>query len=132
MLPIVKNLQYTKDHEWLKIEADIFWVGVTAYAQDAMGDVVFIELPNKGIHVKQGDIVATVESVKAVSEIYAPLSGEIIEVNSLLTSSPSLINKSPYEDGWILKIKSDNYTSKKKNISDLLDANAYEKFLASL
>ena len=129
MSSVLDNLKYTKEHEWLKAEGGLYWVGVTNHAQDSMGDIVFVELPNESLEVKQGDVVATIESVKAVSEIYAPISGTIVEVNSALSSTPDAINSSPYENGWIFKIKSDTYDQES---SGLIDEIGYKKILASL
>ena len=125
---ILENLQYTKDHEWLKADTGLFLVGLTDHAQDSMGDVVFVELPSCPTYVQQGDVVVIVESVKAVSEIYAPISGEVVEVNSVLTDSPDLLNSSPYEDGWIFKIKGSQY---KTEALTLMNAKAYQAILAS-
>ncbi len=100
-----ENLRYTKEHEWVKIEDDIATVGITFYAQEKLGDVVFVELPNVGKVVKKAESVAVLESVKAVSDVYSPVSGEVIEVNESLTEKPELINQKPYSCGWIVKLK---------------------------
>ncbi len=125
---MLENLQYTKDHEWLKADAGLFLVGLTDHAQDSMGDVVFIELPSCPTRVQRGDVVAMVESVKAVSEVYAPISGEVVEINSALISCPGILNSSPYKDGWIFKIKSSEY---EKEALVLISAKAYQEILAS-
>ncbi len=99
------ELKYTKTHEWVRLEGDVAVVGITDFAQDALGDVVFVDLPQTGKAVEAGAAVAVVESVKTASDIYAPLSGEIVEVNSALSDKPELINQSPYGEGWLFKMK---------------------------
>lgn len=99
------ELKYTKTHEWVRLEGDVAVVGITDFAQEALGDVVFVDLPQTGKAVEAGSAVAVVESVKTASDIYAPLSGEIIEVNSALSGKPELINQSPYAEGWLFKMK---------------------------
>ncbi len=106
MSDIPNDLQYSKTHEWLRIEgADTYVVGITDYAQQALGDLVFVELPEVNTEVKAGEEVVVVESVKTASDIYAPISGEIIEVNQTLTENPSFVNQAPYGEGWLFKIK---------------------------
>ncbi len=122
---IPKELKYTNEHEWVRIEGDKATVGITDHAQSALGDITFIELPETGRKVKKSDSVATVESVKAASDIYAPLSGEIVEINEKLNDSPEVINSSPYADGWIYKIKIANNSE----ANSLLDEASYEKIL---
>ena len=104
-MDIPEDLRYTKDHEWVRAEGDEGMIGITDYAQSELGDIVFLDLLDVGIHVIQGGSFGTIEAVKAAADLYAPLSGEIIAVNGLLEHSPELINKSPYEDGWIIRIK---------------------------
>lgn len=99
-----ENLKYTKDHEWVLVEGKTGLVGVTEYAQGELGDVVFVELPNIGRQVKQGESFGTIEAVKAVSDLYAPVSGEVVGVNADLEKSPELVNKDPYGKGWMIKI----------------------------
>lgn len=99
------GLKFTKTHEWIKVEGGDATVGLTDYAQGELGDIVFIELPETGKAVSSGDVLSTVESVKSVSEIYAPVSGEVVDANSALDDDPSLINSDPYGKGWILKIR---------------------------
>ena len=119
-----ENLKYSETHEWTrKDEGDVVTVGISDFAQDQLGDVVFVELPAKGKTVKAGDAVAVVESVKTASDIYAPVSGEITEVNGDLETSPERINESPYEDGWLFKIRS----SDAGELEGLLDADTYQK-----
>ena len=99
------NLKYASSHEWALLEGDIVTVGISDHAQDALGDLVYVELPNVGDVVSQGDEAGVVESVKAASDIYAPVSGEIIEINEALTDSPEIVNSEPYEGGWLYKIR---------------------------
>jgi glycine cleavage system H protein len=99
------ELKYTKSHEWVRLEGDVAVVGITDYAQDALGDVVFVDLPQVGKAVEAGSAVAVVESVKTASDIYAPVAGEILEVNSALSDKPELINQSPYGEGWLFKMR---------------------------
>ena len=99
------NLLYTKDHEWAKIDGDTATIGITDYAQHALGDITFVDVPKIGSKVKQSQLCATVESVKAASDVYAPLSGEIIKSNTELANHPELVNKSAYESGWFARIK---------------------------
>ena len=116
------ELQYTKSHEWIRLEDDIATVGITDHAQDELGDVVFIELPEQGASLGAGDSFGTVESVKAVSDLYAPVGGEVIEVNEALNDAPEKINEDPYGNGWMIRIS----VSDK---ADLLSAEEYEKLL---
>ncbi len=102
---VPENLYYTETHEWVKIEGDVATVGITDYAQAKLGDVVYVDLPKTGVKVSKGDKVCEIESVKTVADIYAPLTGEIIEANESLYDSPELVNIDPYGDGWIFKLK---------------------------
>jgi glycine cleavage system H protein len=120
-----ENLKYTKDHEWVRIEGDTGTVGITDYAQGELGDVVFVELPRKGKQLKQGESFGTVEAVKAVSELYSPLSGEVIEVNPALEPTPELVNKEPYAGGWMIKVK----VGTKGELDSLLDAKKYRELI---
>jgi glycine cleavage system H protein len=115
------NLRYTKDHEWIEVKGDTGTVGVTDFAQKELGDVVFVELPEVGRRLKQGEEFGTIESVKAVSEIYSPVSGEVIEANVALKDHPELVNQEPYGKGWILRIR----LADAKEPSALMDAAAY-------
>ncbi len=119
---IPQELKYTKDHEWVKQEDGKIRVGITHHAQKELGDIVFVELPEVGRKVKKGELVATVESVKAVGEVYAPASGEVVEVNTSLEASPELVNKDPYGEGWIFVLK----VTDPAELGDLLDAAGYE------
>ncbi len=119
------ELKYTKDHEWVRIEGDIATVGITDYAQGELGDVVFVELPSKGKQVKQGASFGTVEAVKAVSDLYSPLSGEVTDVNPALEKTPELVNKDPYNGGWMMKMK----ISSKNEFNNLLDVKKYRELI---
>ena len=116
------ELQYTKTHEWVRREEDVATVGITEHAQDELGDVVFIELPEKGASFGAGDAFGTVESVKAVSDLYAPVGGEVVEVNETLNDAPEKVNEDPYGDGWIIKLRVSDE-------GDLLSAEEYETLL---
>jgi len=118
-----KELKYAKTHEWIKMEGEIGTVGITDYAQEQLTDVVFVELPQMGKVVSQGEVVAVVESVKSVSDIYAPVSGEVTGVNKELENKPGLINEESYGKGWIFKIKIKNT----KELDSLSSAEDYEK-----
>lgn len=122
---IPEELKYTKDHEWARIEGDIATVGITDYAQSELGDIVYVELPEIGKKTKQSESFGTIEAVKAVSDLFAPLSGEIVEVNSTLANQPEVINKDPYGEGWLVKIKFSN----KNEINNLLDKSKYEELI---
>lgn len=126
MSNVPAELKYSKEHEWLRKEADgSYTVGITEHAQELLGDMVFVDLPDVGKTVGAGDDCAVAESVKAASDIYAPVSGEIIAVNDALSDSPELVNSAPYGEGWIFKIKA----SDESEISALLDSAAYEALL---
>jgi len=120
--------KYTEDHEWIHGDGDVVTVGITDYAQNALGDVVFVELPEVGATYSKGDEVAVVESVKAASEVYAPLGGEIVEVNAALEGEPGLVNTSATERGWFFKIKLDNAG----DLAGLMDQAAYDAHVAGL
>ena len=117
--------RYTKTHEWIKIEDDVALVGITDYAQEALGDITFVELPTVGDHLEQGGESGVIESVKAASDLNAPIAGTISEVNSLLEESPETINLSPYEDGWLYKLK--NFSE--EDAQSLMEADQYEASL---
>jgi glycine cleavage system H protein len=124
----LKNFKFTEEHEWVNVDGDAAAVGVTDYAQKELGDVVYVELPSVGDTVEKGDACSNIESVKAVSDIYSPLSGEIVEVNESLEDAPETINKDPYGGGWIFKIKMDDTGQ----LDDLMDHAKYEEYLKSL
>ena len=119
------DLKYTKEHEWLAVNGSVGTVGITHYAQSELGDIVYVELPAAGSPVVAGEEFGTVESVKAVSEIFAPVSGEVMEVNATLAASPETINKDPYGDGWLLKIK----LADAKDLDSLMTATEYRKYI---
>ncbi|XP_072961934.1 glycine cleavage system H protein 2, mitochondrial [Typha angustifolia] len=121
---VLKELKYADTHEWAKIDGDSATVGITDHAQDHLGDVVYVELPEVGATVTQGKNFGAVESVKASSDIYSPVTGEVVEVNSGLSDSPGLINGSPYEEGWIIKVK----MSDAVELNSLMDSDKYAKF----
>ena len=124
MSEVPDNLSYTKDHEWMLVDDDgKVRVGITDHAQDALSDVVFVELPEIGTKFSEGDAMAVAESVKAASDIYAPVSGEIVEVNDKLEESPELINESPYGVGWMVVIMPDN------KLENTLDSESYRKLI---
>jgi len=120
-----EELKYTEEHEWVLVEEDIVTVGITDFAQEQLGDVVFVELPEVGDDLEAGKSFGVVESVKAVSDIYAPVSGEVVEVNDELPDEPETINSSPYDDGWLVKIK----LTDPSELDDLMDADDYSKFI---
>jgi glycine cleavage system H protein len=120
-----KDLKYTTDHEWVRVQGDRVWVGITEYAQKELGDVVFIDLPSIGDKVSAKSVMGTIESVKAVSEVFAPISGEIMETNDDLEHSPELINQDPYGKGWIVVIEPSN----PKELNDLMSPSAYTTFI---
>jgi len=120
---IPQDLLYTEDHEYLKqAEPGVMAIGVTDYAQGELGDIVFVELPKVGAKFKKHDVFGTIEAVKAVSELYAPVSGEVVEINSRLDGEPALVNSSPYTDGWMIKVR----LSDPGETSGLMDAAAYK------
>jgi glycine cleavage system H protein len=121
-LNVPGDLQYTKSHEWVRREEGTATVGITDHAQDELGDVVFVELPEKGTSFSAGDSFGTVESVKAVSDLYAPVGGEVVEVNETLNDSPELINEEPYGGGWMIRLRI-------SEDGDLLSAEEYEKLV---
>ncbi|MEJ2201259.1 MAG: glycine cleavage system protein GcvH [Desulfuromonadaceae bacterium] len=120
-----EELKYTEEHEWVLVEDALTTVGITDFAQESLGDVVFVELPEVGALLEAGKPFGVVESVKAVSDIYAPVSGEVIEVNEELQDAPELVNTSPYDDGWMVKVK----LSDEAELNDLMDADAYQEFV---
>jgi glycine cleavage system H protein len=123
---VPQNLKYTKDHEWLRVEGDDAFVGVSDFAQTQLGDVVFIEVETVGETINKGDSFGTIEAVKTVSDIFMPVSGEVLEFNSKLEENPEIVNKNPYGEGWIIKISIKN----KSEIAELLSADVYSKLIA--
>ena len=122
------DLKYSKEHEWVRVEGDVAVVGISDYAQAQLGDVVFVELPEIGRQVAKDSEAAVVESVKAASEVYAPVSGEVVEVNNALSDEPEMVNGAPMGDGWFFKIRIGNPSE----IDDLMDEAAYQEFVKGL
>lgn len=123
---IPEDLKYSKDHEWIAVDGDVATIGITDYAQHALGDVVYVELPSEGDNFNSHDAFGSVESVKAVSEIFTPVAGEVVEANEDLNDTPEAVNDDPYGDAWLVKIKMDN----SGEIDALLSAEEYTEFLA--
>jgi len=121
------DYRYTKDHEWIKVDGSTGTIGITDYAQNELGDVVFVELPKVGARVEAGKSFGTVESVKAVSELFCPVSGEVAEINSLLADKPEKINQDPHGAAWLIRVKLSN----PNEIASLMDAKAYEAYIAT-
>ena len=124
----MSDIYYTKDHEYIRVEGDVGVVGISDYAQAQLGDVVFVELPPIGKKVSKGDEAAVVESVKAASELYAPLSGEVVGINSALEGSPGTVNDDPLNEGWFMKIK----IADKSELTELMSESAYRDYLKTL
>ncbi len=124
MSDVPSDLKYTKSHEWIRVEGDEATIGITDHAQDQLGDMVFVEVPEVGAAFDVGDACAVVESVKAASDVYSPLTGEVIESNEALADSPESVNQDAYGDGWIMKLK----LSDPEELEELLDADAYAEF----
>ena len=124
----MSELRFTKDHEWVRLDGDVATVGITDHAQTALGDVVFVELPEIGREVAAGEACAVVESVKAASDIYAPIAGRIVEVNGALSDNPGLVNASAFDEGWFFRIEPADASA----ISELMDETAYAAYLETL
>ena len=122
------DLRYTKDHEWVRVDGDEATVGITEYAAGQLGDIVFVELPDGGRSLEQFATFGVVESVKAVSDLFAPVSGEVLATNDALTGSPELVNADPYKGGWMIRLK----LAKPDEVDDLLDAAAYDSLIAAV
>jgi len=120
-----KDLKYTEEHEWVLVEDDIVTIGVTDFAQDQLGDIVFVELPEVGDTLEEGDTFGVIESVKAVSDVYAPVSGEVVAINEALPDEPEALNNSPYDEGWMIKVKLTDSSA----LADLMDVAAYQAFV---
>jgi glycine cleavage system H protein len=123
IMSVKSNLFYTKDHEWVEFKEDVATIGISAHAQEQLGDIVFVELPELGANVKVGDALGVVESTKAVSDFYSSVDGEVVEINDAIVDSPEKINSDSYGDGWLVKIK---YTNKSP---ELMDSDSYETYL---
>ena len=126
MVNTPKELKYSSDHEWVKIDGDVAYIGVSDFAQSQLGDVVFVEIPDEGREIKAGETFSVIESVKAVSDIIAPVSGKIVKVNDALGDTPELINQDPYGDAWIVAVE----LSDVSELDALLDGDVYEKLTA--
>jgi len=124
----MSDMKFTEDHEWVRVDGNSATIGITDYAQEQLGDIVFVDLPETGATIAQGDDVAVVESVKAASDIHAPLSGEVAEINEALDAEPSLANEDPEGDGWFFKLT----LGSPDELDDLMDADAYKAFIAKL
>ena len=124
-MKVEKGLMYSKSHEWIKEEGDEFIIGITDYAQSQLGDIVFVELPAVGAAITAGKRFSVVESVKAVSDIFAPINGKVVEINEALNDTPEKVNQDPYGDGWMIKVK----MSDPAQIDELLDAKAYAEIV---
>ena len=121
-----KDLKYDREHEWVRLDGDVATIGISDFAQDQLGEVVYVDLPSVGEAVSTGESFGEVESVKSVSELFSPVSGEVVEVNSALDDAPEAVNDDSYGDGWMIKVKVDNLSE----VDALMDADAYEAFLA--
>ncbi|HTR81399.1 MAG TPA: glycine cleavage system protein GcvH [Bacteroidota bacterium] len=121
-----ENLRYTKNHEWVRIEGTAGYIGITDYAQGELGDIVFVELPEAGKKVESGQAFGTVEAVKAVSDLFSPVTGEVLSVNKKIHDSPELVNKEPYDQGWMIKVN----IEKPAELDTLLGVEAYKKLIA--
>jgi glycine cleavage system H protein len=119
------NLRYTKDHEWIRIENNEAYAGITDYAQGELGDIVFIEIETLGEHLEQEEVFGTVEAVKTVSDLFMPVSGNIVKINDKLEEKPDLVNKDPYGEGWLIKLEVDDVNQ----VNSLLDAETYKKMI---
>lgn len=124
-MTVPSELKYSKEHEWVKVDGDILTIGITDFAQSELGDIVFVELPEEGDELTSGDSFGSVESVKTVSELYAPLSGKVVEVNEELEDSPEFVNESSYDKAWMVKVE----LSDKAQLDELLDADAYSEMI---
>jgi len=122
---IPKNLKYTQDHEWVRIEGDMATVGITDFAQGELGDIVYVEIETEGENIPKGELFGTIEAVKTVSDLFMPLTGEVIEFNEELESEPEIVNSDPYGDGWMIKIKVSDLSEEK----ELLSAEAYKELI---
>lgn len=122
MSEVPGDLKYSKEHEWVRVEGNQAYIGITDFAQDELGDIVFVELPAVGAQLQANETFGTVESVKTVSDLFAPLSGKVVEVNAALEDSPERVNDSPYQDGWMIVVEMSNVAE----LNDLLDATGYK------
>lgn len=118
-----ENLKYTSEHEWIRKEGDVAYVGITDYAQSQLGDIVFVDVPTVGETLKKDEVFGTIEVVKTISDLFIPVSGEVVELNEQLEGNPELVNSDPYGEGWIIKVR----LTEPKELDNLLDAAAYKK-----
>ena len=125
MVQIPDELKYTSDHEWALVDGDLLVIGITDYAQDSLGEIVYIELPSEGDEITKGDPFGAVESTKAVSDLYAPVSGDVVEVNDTLLDTPETINGDPYGEGWMIKVRPYD----PKELKDLMDYEEYSEYV---
>ncbi|MDL2315102.1 glycine cleavage system protein GcvH [Bacteroidales bacterium OttesenSCG-928-C19] len=126
-MKIPETLRYSEDHEWVKVEGDVAYVGITDFAQHELGDIVFVDVETEGETLDKGEVFGSIEAVKTVSDLMLPVSGEVIEFNTNLESEASLINNDPYGEGWIIKVKMTNPA----DVNDLMDANAYKALIGA-
>ena len=127
-MPIPKELKYTKDHEWIKVEGNTATIGITDHAQGSLGDIVFVDLPKVGRELKSHETFGVVESMKAVSDLFSPITGKVTAINSALADEPSTVNQDPYQGAWMIKLDIKNAAE----LETLMDAGAYEAFVATL
>ena len=120
-----ENLKYTKEHEWVSMDGDVATIGVTEFAQSELGDIVFVEIETEGETLDQNEVFGTIEAVKTVSDLFMPISGEVVAINSDLEDAPESVNESPYENGWMVKIKASDLSE----VDGLMDANAYKSLI---
>ena len=120
-----QNLKYTNEHEWIRVEGDIAYVGITDYAQEQLGDIVFVDIPTVGESLEAGEVFGTIEVVKTISDLFLPVAGEVLEQNEALEENPELVNKDPYGEGWRIKMKPADV----KAVEDLLDAEGYKEVI---
>ena len=120
-----QNLKYTNKHEWIRVEGDIAHVGITDYAQEQLGDIVFVDIPTVGESLEAGEVFGTIEVVKTISDLFLPVAGEVLEQNEALEENPELVNKDPYGEGWLIKMKPADV----KAVEDLLDAEGYKEVI---
>lgn len=126
-MSIPQDLKYSKDHEWVKVEGDIATIGITDFAQSELGDIVYVDVDSEGDDLQAEEVFGSIEAVKTVSDLFMPLSGEVIEINSILESEPEKINSDPYGDGWIIKVKVSDTTE----LDNLLDAKSYQELVGA-
>jgi len=124
-MKILENLKYTKDHEWIRVEGEQAYIGITDFAQHELGDIVFVDVTSEGSTLDREEVFGSIEAVKAVSDMYMPISGEILEFNEMLETEPVLINTDPYGEGWIIKVQLSNLAE----LNDLLDVEQYKQLL---